>query len=74
MDLVLFVLMIIALTFIAFKGLLLFLRWSSPILFKKQLQRLEKDRLERIERLKSMGINIKAANDDNAPKYFTSIH
>lgn len=66
--------MIIALAFFAFKGLLLLLRWSAPILFKKQLQRLEQERLERVERLRAMGINIKASTDEDAPKYFTSIN
>lgn len=74
MDLLLFVMMVLALVFFAFKVLLWLLGRSVPFLFRKQLQRLEKDRLEGIERLRTMGINIKSANDDEAPKYYTSIY
>lgn len=68
MDLLLFFLMILAVLFFSFKGLLLILRWSAPLLFKKQLKRQEQERLERVERLRAMGINIKSANDEKDNK------
>lgn len=71
MDLFLFVSMIFAIVFVAVISLFWLFKHIVPFLFKNRIQKLEADRMNRIERMRNVGIKVMPDNEN--PRYFTSV-